>query len=175
MHCIPMDSIANAFHRNGTHTIGMDTNGVDAHGVAAAGGRVAGTTWLFRWRIGGETAARAAKPAPVGAAKWPFTHVCSPRDNHHYRASFTHRPPRHRALRWVACGPGGREPRRRLPPPGKPPNAPGVPSGDTHQRGCLIQCHVLREQTVQNLKSGLFFWIQSHILHTVNMTFMLAS
>ena len=54
-------------------------------------------------------------------------------------------------------------------------NAPGVPSGDTHQRGCLIQCHVLREQTVQNLKSGLFFWIQSHILHTVNMTFMLAS
>ena len=54
-------------------------------------------------------------------------------------------------------------------------HAPGVPSGDTHQRGCLIQCHVLSEQTVQNLKSGLFFWIQSHILHTVNMTFMLAS
>ena len=54
-------------------------------------------------------------------------------------------------------------------------HAPGVPSGDTRQRGCLIQCHVLSEQTVQNLKSGLFFWIQSHILHTVNMTFMLAS
>ena len=54
-------------------------------------------------------------------------------------------------------------------------NAPGVASGDTHQRGCLVQCHVLSEQTVQNLKSGLFFWSQSHILHTVNMTFMLAS
>ena len=69
MHCIPIQSIANAFHRNGIHTIGMDTNGVDAHGVAAAGGRVAGTTWLFPWRIGGKTAARAAKPAPVRAAK----------------------------------------------------------------------------------------------------------
>ena len=86
--CIPIHSIANAFHRNGTHTIGMDTNGVDAHGVAAAGGRVAGTTWLFRWRIGGKTAARAEKPASVGAAKWPFTHGCSLRDNRHYRASF---------------------------------------------------------------------------------------
>ena len=54
-------------------------------------------------------------------------------------------------------------------------HAPGVASGDTHQRSCLVQCHVLSEQTAQNLKSGLFFWIQSHILHTVNMTFMLAS
>ena len=49
MHCLPIHSIVNAFHRNGIHTIGMDTNGVDAHGVAAAGGRVAGTTWLFPW------------------------------------------------------------------------------------------------------------------------------
>ena len=48
-------------------------------------------------------------------------------------------------------------------------------SGDTHQGGRLVQCHVLIEQTVQDLKSCLFFWIQSHILHTVNMTFMLAS
>ena len=48
-------------------------------------------------------------------------------------------------------------------------------SGDTHQRGCLVQCHVLSEQTVQNLKSGLFFLSQCHILHEVNMTFMLAS
>ena len=82
MEWIPIHSIANAFHRNGTHTIGVDTNGVDAHGVAAAGGRVAGTTWLFRWRIGRKTAARAAKPASVGAAKRPLTHGCSLRDNH---------------------------------------------------------------------------------------------
>ena len=54
-------------------------------------------------------------------------------------------------------------------------HAPGVASGDTHQRGCLIQCHVLSEQTVQNLKSCLFFLSQNHILHSVNMTFMLAS
>ena len=54
-------------------------------------------------------------------------------------------------------------------------NASGVTRADTHQRGCLVQRHVLSEQTVQDLESGLFFWIQSHILHTVNMTFMLAS
>ena len=54
-------------------------------------------------------------------------------------------------------------------------NTPGVASGDTHQGGCLVQCHVLSEQTVQNLKSCLFFLSQSHILHAVNMTFMLAS
>ena len=54
-------------------------------------------------------------------------------------------------------------------------DAPGVASGDTHQGGRLVQCHVLIEQTVQDLKSCLFFWIQSHILHTVNMTFLLAS
>ena len=30
-------------------------------------------------------------------------------------------PPRHRVSRWLACGPGGREPRRRLPPLGKLP------------------------------------------------------
>ena len=59
--------------------------------------------------------------------------------------------------------------------PGVDQHAPGVPSGDTHQRGCLVQCHVLSEQTVQNLNSCLFFLSQSHILHTVNMTFMLAS
>ena len=45
---------------------------------------------------------------------------------------------------------------------------------DIHQHGCLVQCHVLSEQTVQDLQSGLFFWVQGHILHTVNMTFMLA-
>ena len=54
-------------------------------------------------------------------------------------------------------------------------DAPGVASGDTHQHGCLVQRHVLIEQTVQNLKSCLFFLSQSHILHAVNMTFMLAS
>ena len=65
LHTNPFHSIANAFHRNGIHTIGMD-----AHGVAAAGGGVAGTTWPFRWRIGGKTAARTEKTAAVRTAKW---------------------------------------------------------------------------------------------------------
>ena len=54
-------------------------------------------------------------------------------------------------------------------------DAPGVSGADTHQRGCLIQRHVLSQQTVQNLKSRLFFGIQCHILHGVNVTFLLAS
>ena len=52
-------------------------------------------------------------------------------------------------------------------------DAPGVASGDTQQGSRLVQCHVLIAQTVQDLKSCLFFWIQSHILHDV--TFSLAS
>ena len=39
----------------------------------------------------------------------------------------------------------------------------------------LVQCHVLGEQTVQNLESCLFFLRQSHILHDVNLTFLLAN
>ena len=81
MHCIPIQSIANAFLRNGIHTIAMDTDGLTAHGVAAAGGRVAGTTQPFPWRIPGKTAAGAAKPAPVRAANRPLADGCSPRDN----------------------------------------------------------------------------------------------
>ena len=30
-------------------------------------------------------------------------------------------------------------------------DAPGVADADSHQRRCLVQCHVLSEQTVQNL------------------------
>ena len=93
MHCIPIQSIANAFHRNGIHTIAMDTYGLTAHGVAAAGGRVAGTTQPFPWRIGGKTVARAAKPAPVRAAKRPLAYVRSLRDNQSYRASFSCQKP----------------------------------------------------------------------------------
>ena len=54
-------------------------------------------------------------------------------------------------------------------------NTPGVASGDTHRRGCLVQSHVLSAQTVQNLKARLLFRGQSHILHSVNVTFLLAS
>ena len=54
-------------------------------------------------------------------------------------------------------------------------DTPGVASGDNHRRGCLVQCHVLSEQTVQNLKSCLFFLSQCHILHGVNVTLMPAS
>ena len=54
-------------------------------------------------------------------------------------------------------------------------NTPGVAIGDTHQRGCLVQSHVLSEQTVQDLKSCLFFLSQCHILHKGSVTFLLAS
>ena len=81
MHYIPIQSIANAFHRNGIDTIAMDTDGLTAHGVGAAGGRVVGTTRPFPWRIRGKTAAGAAKPAPARSAKRPLAHARSPRDN----------------------------------------------------------------------------------------------
>ena len=50
-----------------------------------------------------------------------------------------------------------------------------MPFADTQQRGCLVQGHVLRQRAVQNLKSRLFFGGQCHILHTLNVTFMLAN
>ena len=53
--------------------------------------------------------------------------------------------------------------------------APGVARAHSHQSGSLVQCHVLREQAVENLKSRLFLGSQSHILHEVSVTFMLAS
>ena len=37
-------------------------------------------------------------------------------------------------------------------------DAPGVSRADTHQRGCLVQRHVISEQAVQDLDSRLFFW-----------------
>ena len=37
------------------------------------------------------------------------------------RANALRRPPRHRVLRWAACGPGDREQGRQRPSPGKPP------------------------------------------------------
>ena len=58
---------------------------------------------------------------------------------------------------------------------GNPPVCAGCGAGHSHQCGSLVQCHVLREQAVQNLKSRLFFGLQSHILHEVSVTFMLAS
>ena len=54
-------------------------------------------------------------------------------------------------------------------------DAPGMAFADAHQFSDLIQRHVLSEQAVRNLKSCLFFLSQSHILHRVNVTFMLAS
>ena len=53
-------------------------------------------------------------------------------------------------------------------------DAAGVACSDTHQLGRLIQCNLLRQQAVQNLKSRLLFRGQSHILHSVNVTFLLA-
>ena len=54
-------------------------------------------------------------------------------------------------------------------------NPPGVARADTHQFSRLIQGDALREEAVQNLKSGLFFLRQCHILHRVSVTFMLVS
>ena len=54
-------------------------------------------------------------------------------------------------------------------------HAPGVPWTQSHQPSCLIQSHMLRQQAVQNLESHLFFGGQSHILHGVNVTFLLVS
>ena len=54
-------------------------------------------------------------------------------------------------------------------------DAPGVAGADTHERGCLVQCHVLSQQAVENLKSRLFFGSQCHILHWGTVTFLLAS
>ena len=45
----------------------------------------------------------------------------------------------------------------------------------SQQSSRLTQGDVLREEAVQNLKSGLFFLRQCHILHRVSVTFMLAS
>ena len=53
--------------------------------------------------------------------------------------------------------------------------AAGVAWAHSHQSGGLVQCHVLREQTVENLESRLFLGSQSHILHEVSVTFLLAS
>ena len=52
--------------------------------------------------------------------------------------------------------------------------APGVARAHSHQSGGLVQRHVLREQVVENLESRLFFGFQSHIIHEVSVTFMLA-
>ena len=53
--------------------------------------------------------------------------------------------------------------------------APGVARAHSHQSGGLVQCHMLSKQTVENLESRLFLGIQSHILHEVSVTFLLAS
>ena len=52
---------------------------------------------------------------------------------------------------------------------------PGAARAHSHRFSRLVQRHVLREEAVQDLKSGLFFRGQSHILHGANVTFMLAS
>ena len=54
-------------------------------------------------------------------------------------------------------------------------DAPGVARADSHQFSRLVHLNVLGEEAVQDLKSGLFFGRQSHILHGVNVTFVLAS
>ena len=54
-------------------------------------------------------------------------------------------------------------------------DTPGVSRADTHECSRLIQRHVLNQQAVEDLESRLFFGRQSHILHKLNVTFLLAS
>ena len=54
-------------------------------------------------------------------------------------------------------------------------DTPGVSRADTHGCSRLIQRHVLSQQAVEDLESRLFFGRQSHILHKLNVTFLLAS
>ena len=54
-------------------------------------------------------------------------------------------------------------------------DTPGVSRADTHECSRLIQRHVLSQQAVEDLESRLFFGRQSHILHKLNVTFLLAS
>ena len=54
-------------------------------------------------------------------------------------------------------------------------DAPGVARADAHEFSGLVQGNVLGEEAVQDLKPGLFFRGQSHILHRVNVTFLLDS
>ena len=53
--------------------------------------------------------------------------------------------------------------------------ASGVSHGNPHEFSRLVQGHLLRKQVVENLESRLFFGLQYHILHGVNVTFLLAS
>ena len=54
-------------------------------------------------------------------------------------------------------------------------DAPGLALADAHEFSRLVQGNVLREEAVQYLKPGLFIRGQCHILHSVNVTFLLAS
>ena len=54
-------------------------------------------------------------------------------------------------------------------------DAAGVAWAHSHQSGGLVQGHMLREEAVENLKSRLLLGSQSHILHEVSVTFLLAS
>ena len=60
-------------------------------------------------------------------------------------------------------------------PPVSLQNAPGMARGNTHECRRLVQRHVLSQQAAENLESRLFSGRQSHILHGVNVTFLLAS
>ena len=53
-------------------------------------------------------------------------------------------------------------------------DAPSMAGAYSHQLCRLIQCHMLCQKAVRNLKPSLSFRRQSHILNSVNVTFMLA-
>ena len=77
MDWLPIQSIANAFHRNGIHTIAMDTYGLIAEGVAAAEGQVEWRIGPSRWWIRGKTAAGVANPVPEGRQTTAETPACA--------------------------------------------------------------------------------------------------
>ena len=57
---------------------------------------------------------------------------------------------------------------------GKPPKCAGYGECSPYQGWRPFQYHMLCQQAVQNLESCLFFGRQSHILHSVSVTSMLA-
>ena len=48
--------------------------------------------------------------------------------------------------------------------------APSVARAHSHQCSRLVQSYMLCQQAVHNLESRLFFGLQSHILHMLNVT-----
>ena len=77
MHWTPIQSTANAFHRNGIDIIGMDTYGLIDYGVAAVEGEVTRATWSLLRRIGWRAVAGGGFSPPTEAGKRTEKPACA--------------------------------------------------------------------------------------------------